>query len=218
MLALRDADGLTEAKSEPAAIDELLNNAMFERPKPRATTAETVAADLERTAHDIPITVNERVLSFIELFQGRLREFMQAGLDRGAQYLPMIQAIFREEGVPLDLAFVPLVESAFKSNALSRASARGMWQFMLGTAQDHGLEQNWFLDERSDPKSRRAPRRSTSRRSTRCSTATGTSRSPATTPGPAVCRAPCGGRRRPTSGRSRRRRATCRARPATTCR
>ena len=69
----------------------------------RATTAETVAADLERTPHDIPIVVNERVLSVIELFQGRLREFMQAGLDRGAPYLPTIQRIFREEGVPLDL-------------------------------------------------------------------------------------------------------------------
>ena len=157
VIALRAADGLTEAKSEPAAIDELLNNATFELPKPRATTAETVAADLERTLHDIPITVNERVLSVIELFQGRLREFMQAGLDRGAQYLPTIQAIFREEGVPLDLAYVPLVESAFKSNALSRASARGMWQFMEGTARDMGLNQfpdgtmrNWFVDERSD--------------------------------------------------------------------
>jgi membrane-bound lytic murein transglycosylase D len=46
---------------------------------------------------------------------------------------------------------MPLVESAFKSNALSRASARGMWQFMLGTGREHGLDQDWFIDERSDP-------------------------------------------------------------------
>jgi membrane-bound lytic murein transglycosylase D len=59
--------------------------------------------------------------------------------------------VFREEGVPLDLAYIPLIESAFMPNALSRASARGMWQFMLGTAQDQGLKQDWFLDERSDP-------------------------------------------------------------------
>ena len=53
--------------------------------------------------------------------------------------------------MPLDLAFVPLVESAFKSNALSRASAKGMWQFMLATGQEaRSCEQNWFLDERSD--------------------------------------------------------------------
>ena len=53
--------------------------------------------------------------------------------------------------MPLDLAYVPLVESAFKNNALSRASARGMWQFMPATGREHGLDQTWFVDERSDP-------------------------------------------------------------------
>ena len=151
VLALRASDGLTEARSEPAAIDELLGAVVFELPKPAATTAETVALDFERTPPDIPIPLNDRVLKVVELFQGRLRDFMQAGLDRSQQYLPMIHRIFREEGVPLDLAFVPLVESAFKPNALSRASARGMWQFMSGTGEEHGLQQNWFVDERSDP-------------------------------------------------------------------
>jgi membrane-bound lytic murein transglycosylase D len=63
----------------------------------------------------------------------------------------MIESVFKSEGIPLDLAYVPLVESAFKSNALSRVAARGMWQFMQGTASENGLQQNWFLDERSDP-------------------------------------------------------------------
>jgi membrane-bound lytic murein transglycosylase D len=151
VLALREADGITEAKSEPAAIDELLNAGMFSRPTPLATTAETVAADLARTPPNVPIPVNAKVLSYVELYQGRLREFMQAGLDRSQRYLPMIQAVFREEGVPLDLAYIPLIESAFKPNAVSRAKARGMWQFMDFTGKEHGLEQDWFLDERSDP-------------------------------------------------------------------
>ncbi len=151
VLALREADGITEARSEPAAIDEVLNAAMFEPPAPLATTAETVAADLERHPLDVPIEVNAKVLSYVELYQGRLRDFMQHGLDRSQRYLPMIRSVFREAGVPLDLAYVPLVESAFKTNALSRASARGMWQFMLGTGQEHGLRQDWFLDERADP-------------------------------------------------------------------
>src|SRR5579871_5227988 len=130
VLALREGDGFTESQSEPAALDELLSAAMFARPAPLATTADTVAADLARTPHDFDIPVNDRVLSFVELFQGRLHDFMEAGLERGLRYLPMIQATFREQGLPLDLAYVPLVESAFKPNALSRASARGMWQFM----------------------------------------------------------------------------------------
>jgi membrane-bound lytic murein transglycosylase D len=151
LIALREGDGFAEAESAPAAIDELLAAAMFERPSPAATTEETVAADLAYTPRDVPIPINDKVLSYVELFQGRLREFMQEGLDRGRPYLPMIRQVFQAEGLPLDLAYVPLVESAFKTNALSRASARGMWQFMLPTAREHGLEQNWFIDERSDP-------------------------------------------------------------------
>ena len=151
LLALREGDGTTESKSVPAAIDELLMEGMFEPPAPAATTAETVAADLARTPHDLPITVNTKVLSYVELFQGRLHDFMQAGLDRAQRYIPMIEQVFKSEDLPLDLAYMPLVESAFKTNALSRASARGMWQFMLGTAREHGMDQTWFIDERSDP-------------------------------------------------------------------
>lgn len=149
--SIHEADGVTESKSQPAAIDEVLNAGLFERPAPKATTAETVQADLQSLPRDIAIPVNAKVLSYVELFQGQLRDFMQAGIDRSQQYVPMIQRIFREEGVPLDLAYIPLIESAFMPNALSRASARGMWQFMLGTAQEQGLKQDWFLDERSDP-------------------------------------------------------------------
>jgi membrane-bound lytic murein transglycosylase D len=152
VIALHDADGFTETETEPAALDELLSTAAtFERPEPAATTEETVDADLDRTPHDIDIPLNDRVLSFVELFQGRLHDFMQNGLTRGLRYLPMIQKVFRADGVPLDLAYVPLVESAFKPTALSRASARGMWQFMADTGTEHGLQQNWFLDERADP-------------------------------------------------------------------
>ena len=63
----------------------------------------------------------------------------------------MIQNVFRAEGLPLDLAYVPLVESAFKPNALSRAKAKGVWQFMRGTGLENGLRQDWYIDERSDP-------------------------------------------------------------------
>ena len=63
----------------------------------------------------------------------------------------MIQNVFRAEGLPLDLAYIPLVESAFKPNALSRAKAKGVWQFMRGTGVENGLRQDWYIDERSDP-------------------------------------------------------------------
>lgn len=149
--ALATGDGFTETVTEPASIDALLAIETFEATAPKPATAETVQADLETTTHDIPIPTNDRVLRYVELFQGRLREFLTEGLSRGAQYLPMIQSTFRAEGLPLDLAYVPLIESAFKPTALSRAKARGVWQFMRGTALENGLKADWYIDERADP-------------------------------------------------------------------
>jgi membrane-bound lytic murein transglycosylase D len=149
--ALAAGDGFTEQSAEPATIDELLAITTFDTTEPTAETAEHVQLDLQETTHDIPIPLNQRVLRFVELFQGRLREFLTAGLERGAQYLPMIQNVFRAEGLPLDLAYVPLIESAFKPTALSRAKAKGVWQFMRGTGIENGLQQDWYIDERSDP-------------------------------------------------------------------
>ena len=149
--ALATGDGFSETKSEPAAIDSLLDLETFDTSAPKASTAEAVQADLEATSHDIPIPTNDRVLRYVELFQGRLREFLTEGLSRGVQYLPMIQSTFRAEGLPLDLAYIPLIESAFKPTALSRTQARGVWQFMRGTALENGLRADWYLDERADP-------------------------------------------------------------------
>jgi membrane-bound lytic murein transglycosylase D len=149
--ALATGDGFTETASEPASIDQLFALDTFDTTPPTLATTAVVAADLESTVHDIPIPMNPRVLRWVEIFQGRLREFLTEGLSRGAQYLPMIQSVFRAEGLPLDLAYVPLIESAFKPTALSRARARGMWQFMRGTARENGLQADWYLDERADP-------------------------------------------------------------------
>jgi membrane-bound lytic murein transglycosylase D len=150
--ALADGDGFTEQRYEPASIDELLAvSTMFPQEPATPELQETVAEDLQTIAHDIPIPLNQKVLSYISLFQGRLRDFIQEGLTRGSQYLPMIQSVFRAEGLPLDLAYIPLIESAFKPNALSRAKAKGVWQFMRGTALENGLRADWYIDERSDP-------------------------------------------------------------------
>jgi membrane-bound lytic murein transglycosylase D len=150
--ALAQGDGFAEKASEPASIDELLAISTFE-PPPAATkeTEQTVAQDLHAVVHDIDIPLNPRVLSYVQLFSGRLKGYLEEGLARGARFLPMIQEVFRAEGLPLDLAYVPLIESAFKPNALSRAKAKGIWQFMRGTALENGLKHDWYIDERSDP-------------------------------------------------------------------
>jgi len=148
--ALADGDGFTEKHYEPASIDELLAMSATAAPLP-ATPLTVEALQLDPVVHDVPIPKNARVLAFIELFQGRLRSFIEDGMRRGSQYLPMIQSVFRAEGLPLDLAYIPLVESAFKPNALSRAKAKGVWQFMRTTGKENGLRQDWYIDERSDP-------------------------------------------------------------------
>ena len=150
--ALAEGDGFTEKRYEPASIDELLAvSTTFGEPAPAPDLQQVVQADLQATGHDIPIPLNPRVLVYIELFKGRLHDFIERGLARGARYLPMIQSVFRAEGLPLDLAYVPLIESAFNPNALSRAKAKGVWQFMAGTAVENGLRRDWYIDERSDP-------------------------------------------------------------------
>jgi membrane-bound lytic murein transglycosylase D len=149
--ALAQGDGFSEKKYEPASIDELLKIATFAKPAAAPETTEAVKADLAATEHDVPIPQNSKVLSYVELLQGRLRDYIQESLTRGTKYLPMIQTVFRAEGLPLDLAYIPIIESGFKTNALSRASAKGPWQFMRATAVEQGLRHDWYIDERSDP-------------------------------------------------------------------
>ncbi len=149
VMALAKGDGFTEKAYDPASIDELLAITTF--PPPTPETTEAVAADLWTTTYDIDIPMNARVLSYVELFTGRMRNYLAEALGRSAKYLPMIHAVFKAEGVPLDLAYVPLVESAFKPNAFSRAKAKGLWQFMRGTALENGLRHDWYIDERSEP-------------------------------------------------------------------
>jgi membrane-bound lytic murein transglycosylase D len=150
--ALATGDGFTEKKYEPASIDELLAmSATLGTPPAAPGLKSAVQSDLLMAKHDIPIPLNQRVLSYIGLFQGRLHDFIEEGMKRGSKYLPMIQNVFRAEGLPLDLAYVPLIESAFKPNALSRTKAKGVWQFMAGTGLENGLRRDWYIDERSDP-------------------------------------------------------------------
>jgi membrane-bound lytic murein transglycosylase D len=149
--ALAQGDGFSETRTEPASIDEILAIATFPRPETKASTEEAVKADLASTEHDVPIPQNAKVLAAVELLSGRLRDYVQESLTRGSKYLPMIQNVFRAEGLPLDLAYIPVIESGFKMNALSKASAKGPWQFMKPTAKDHGLKTDWYIDERSDP-------------------------------------------------------------------
>jgi membrane-bound lytic murein transglycosylase D len=113
------------------------------------------------------------VLSYIELFQGRLHDFIEQGMRRGSKYLLMIQIVFRAEDLPLDLAYVPPWK-AHLPNALSRVKAKGVWQFMTGTAIENGLRRDRAHRRAVRPEKGHVAVPNTSARSVRSSTATGT--------------------------------------------
>ena len=108
--------------------------------------------ELQGVQHDIPLTINDQVLSFVNFFQTpRGRAIVENGLRRAGRYREMIQRVLAEEGMPSDLIYLAQAESAFEPQALSRAGARGLWQFMSYRGKQYGLEHSWWVDERQDP-------------------------------------------------------------------
>ncbi len=148
--ALAAGDGFTEARPEKAAIDDVADLPIGSG-VPSDDARRLAEEVLAQESNDLEIQLNDEVLSCIDLYQGPLREWFTSALERGGRYLPRIREVFASEGVPKDLAYVALVESAFKTSALSRAKAKGMWQFISGTGRRYGLAQDWWVDERSNP-------------------------------------------------------------------
>ena len=150
LTALRDGDGFTDQKQEKAAIDDLKNIETFPAPVDPNLRKE-LEAGIRDGSHDLPIEINDRVLSFLNYYQnGRGRGTIEVGLERIGKYRPMIESILKQEGVPLDLVYLAQAESAFLPRATSRAKAKGMWQFIPSRGREYGLRQTWWIDERSD--------------------------------------------------------------------
>ena len=146
--AYRAGDGFSEAPAVPAPIDEVAEMTFPADPKVRER-AEEVAKDV---SHDLPLTVNDVVASYLNFFQTpRGRAIVENGLRRKGRYEVMISQVLRQEGVPQDLIYLAQAESAFQPLALSRAGARGIWQFVQWRGNEYGLKRSWWVDERMDP-------------------------------------------------------------------
>jgi len=145
--ALKKGDGFTEQKAEPAPIDEANEVTFPVDPNIKARAQ----AELANTHSDLPLVMNDTVAGYINFYSSRGRGTLERVLLRACKYREMIEKTFREEGVPLDLIYLAQAESGFQPLALSRAGARGMWQFMAGRASEYGMARNWWLDERQDP-------------------------------------------------------------------
>ncbi len=109
----------------------------------------------------VPLDINESVEKSVAfLTQDRGRKFYKRWLERGGKYFPMMRRIAKEEGMPEEIIYLSMIESALNPNAVSRARAVGLWQFMQTTGEMYDLQVNMWVDERRDPeKSTRAAMR-----------------------------------------------------------
>ncbi len=156
MVAFKRGDGFTEQMSEPAPIDEA-NQVTFPVDANIKAQAE---AELKTVHSDLPLVINDYVAGYINYFSTRGRKTYENAQVRSGRYRDMITRILKEEGVPQDLIYLAQAESGFHPLALSRARARGMWQFMASRAAGYDLGHDWWRDDRQDPeKSTRAAAR-----------------------------------------------------------
>ena len=100
---------------------------------------------------EIEMPYNQIVRSYIEMYVERRRSLVETMLGMSMYYMPIFEQALEKEGLPLELKYLPVIESALNPVAVSRAGATGLWQFMIGTAKGLGLEVNSLVDERRDP-------------------------------------------------------------------
>jgi membrane-bound lytic murein transglycosylase D len=147
--AQQDAEEEEAGTGTPAPIDQLADMTL---PKGDPRLAAQAEKELMRVPHDLPLTVNDSVLQYLSYFSTpRGRATVEHGLDRSGRYNDMIRRVLKEEGVPMDLMYLAQAESAFQPTAVSRAGARGLWQFMPFRGEEYDLDRTYYVDERSDP-------------------------------------------------------------------
>jgi membrane-bound lytic murein transglycosylase D len=111
----------------------------------------SLANAIDLSAYDFPITVNRQVQYYLDLFQGKQRNYFTGWLARSARYRPFIETELAKAGLPRDLVFLAMIESGFNPSAYSCADAAGLWQFIEGTGRRYGLQVNTWVDERRQP-------------------------------------------------------------------
>ena len=99
----------------------------------------------------IEMPYNDVVQKFIDLYSGQLRRSVSYMLGAQNFYMPIFEEALEAYGLPLELKYLPVIESALNPRAVSRVGATGLWQFMLNTGKRYGLTVNSLVDDRRDP-------------------------------------------------------------------
>lgn len=139
-----DADGQPELVQQKEDLRFMISKRVLEIYASRNTA-------VNGSHKAIPMTLNEHVEKEIKLFQGVEREFFIESFERSGRYRAKILKSLKDAGLPEEISWLPLIESGFKVNALSRARALGLWQFIPSTGYKFGLSRDMWVDERLDP-------------------------------------------------------------------
>lgn len=141
-------------------LDSLLHDLKFRSVRSEACLSDSLGFVLPdsvyiRRLSQIPaimeLAYNDIVKRFIELYTVRKRKQVEYMLGAGKYYFPIFEKELDAAGLPMELKYLPVIESALNPRAFSRAGASGLWQFMYPTGRIYGLEGNSLIDERRDP-------------------------------------------------------------------
>ena len=136
-----------DGKFEKAPNEDILDMTFPVDPKLKDKVREQVAA----TVSQLPLTVNDTVLGYINYFMNHGHKTIVNAIQRSGRYRPMIQRILDEEGLPQELIHLAQAESGFIPRAMSSKAAGGMWQFVKFRGNEYGLHQTPLTDDRMDP-------------------------------------------------------------------
>jgi membrane-bound lytic murein transglycosylase D len=161
-----DIEILTEKVVPGSNLDSLVN-LWHLRNSVTDLVVDTISDYTERLIEELPdsvyiarlaainspfaFTYNSQVKSYIKLYTQRRRTQVETMLGLSDYYFPIFEAALDAKNLPLELKYLPIIESALNPQALSKAGASGIWQFMYYTGKQYGLEINSYIDERRDP-------------------------------------------------------------------
>ena len=143
-----DLDSLLNLYMSKTYLDENDCNMRDENP---TYTKEEYIERLSRIPTIMEMAYNDVVQKFIDRYSGRLRRSISYMLGASNFYMPIFEEALEMYQLPLELKYLPIIESALNPTAVSRVGASGLWQFMIGTGKQYGLQVNSLVDERRDP-------------------------------------------------------------------
>src|ERR1035441_4690453 len=147
LAGLGASEATQDGKFDQAPLEDILKMTFPVDPRMKAKVREQVAA----TASQLPLTVNDTVLGYINYFSNRGHRTIVSAIQRAGRYRPMIQRILDEEGLPQEIIHLAQAESGFYPRAMSSMAAGGMWQFVKFRGNEYGLKQTPYTDDRMDP-------------------------------------------------------------------